>query len=78
MRHDYDLPPEWNSMTDGEKSRWMTQERCRRQAEAQGTKTTPDMEKRKDRVERKLKANPEAVEVTEVDENTFKVELEDE
>jgi len=37
MRHDYDLPPDWESMTDGEKSRWMTQERCRRQAVSQDT-----------------------------------------
>jgi phage pi2 protein 07 len=37
MRHDYDLPPDWDSMTDAEKSRWMTQERCRRQAVRQDT-----------------------------------------
>ena len=37
MRHDYDLPPDWESMTDEEKSRWMTQDRCRRQAVSQDT-----------------------------------------
>jgi phage pi2 protein 07 len=37
MRHDYGLPPDWGSMTDEEKSRWMTQERCRRQAVSQDT-----------------------------------------
>jgi phage pi2 protein 07 len=40
MRHDYDLPPDWDSMTDEEKSRWMTQERCRRQAVSQDTTAT--------------------------------------
>jgi hypothetical protein len=30
MRHDYDLPPEWEAMTDVEKSNWMTRERNRR------------------------------------------------
>jgi len=37
MRHDYKLPQEWDSMTDEEKSRWMTQDRCRRQAIRQDT-----------------------------------------
>lgn len=30
MKHDYDLPQDWAAMTDAERSRWMTQERCRR------------------------------------------------
>ena len=47
MRHDYDLPPDWAAMTDEERSRWLTQERCRRQAQRQQTS---------ERVERKLKA----------------------
>lgn len=29
-RHDYDLPPDFDELSDKEKSRWMTQERCRR------------------------------------------------
>jgi|APHM01.1.fsa_nt_gi hypothetical protein len=37
MRHDYDLPPEWDGMDDAARSRWLTQERCRRQAAAQDT-----------------------------------------
>jgi len=36
-RHDYNLPPDWDSMSDEEKSRWMTQDRCRRQALRQKT-----------------------------------------
>jgi hypothetical protein len=35
--HDYDHPPDWEEMTDEEKSRWYTQERCRRQAMRQDT-----------------------------------------
>lgn len=37
MRHDYDLPPDWPAMTDQERSNWLTQERCRRQAMSQTT-----------------------------------------
>jgi len=37
MRHDYDLPAEWPAMTDGERSNWLTAERCRRQAMAPST-----------------------------------------
>lgn len=35
MRHDYDLPSDWEALSDQEKSDWMTNERCRRQAKAQ-------------------------------------------
>jgi len=35
--HDYNHPPDWEEMTDEEKSRWYTQERCRRQAMRQDT-----------------------------------------
>lgn len=56
MRHDYDLPPDWSAMTDEEKSRWMTQERCRRQVRRQGRATQSRMEERRDRVERILEA----------------------
>ena len=31
MRHDYNLPSEWESMTSSEKCRWYTLERARRQ-----------------------------------------------
>ena len=38
-RHDYELPSDWEEMSDEEKSRWYTQERCRRQAMRQDTPT---------------------------------------
>jgi len=56
MRHDYDLPPDWESLTDAEKSAWMTQERCRRQAKQQTTAASKRMEKRKERFARRLDA----------------------
>ena len=56
MRHDYDLPPDWASMTDAEKSRWMTQERCRRQAKQQATATAEVIDSKRERAERILKA----------------------
>jgi hypothetical protein len=36
-KHDYNLPAEWEEMSDDAKSRWYTQERCRRQAMRQDT-----------------------------------------
>lgn len=63
MRHDYDLPAEWHSMSADEKCQWMTQERCRRQALRQQTATsyraTHDME----RLQRVLDARSETTEV---------------
>lgn len=60
MRHDYNHPPGWSSMEDWEKSRWMTQERCRRQAERQGLKIygkdTGESTGMEERFNRKLKA----------------------
>ncbi|RJX44840.1 hypothetical protein DM826_01675 [Halonotius aquaticus] len=56
MRHDYDLPPDWAAMTDEEKSRWMTQERCRRQARRQQTPAAAAVDATAERVERKLEA----------------------
>ncbi|TQQ82754.1 hypothetical protein EGH24_04740 [Halonotius terrestris] len=53
MRHDYDLPPDWDALTAEEKSRWMTQERCRRQAMQQGTSPSKKLKaetRRRDRV----------------------------
>jgi hypothetical protein len=49
MRHDYDLPPDWNAMTDEEKSDWYSQDRARRQALSQ---TTTWARKAKDEMER--------------------------
>jgi len=54
MRHDYTLPPDWDAMSDEEKSRWMTQERCRRQAMNQRTPATRTLEQTGVRMERTL------------------------
>ncbi len=56
MRHDYDLPPEWDAMSDEEKSRWFTQERCRRQAMAQQTPARDELEYSAERLARVLSA----------------------
>lgn len=37
MRHDYNLPMKWDSMSDEEKSQWFIEERCRRQVMRQDT-----------------------------------------
>lgn len=64
MRHDYDLPPNWAAMTDEEKSRWMTQERCRRQAQNQKMSATDQvLDNDRERIHRKLKAHPATVPV---------------
>lgn len=56
MRHDYDLPPDWDALSDTEKSKWMTRERCRRQAKQQVSPTLRDMQSLKERRERILSA----------------------
>jgi len=63
MRHDYNLPPEWAAMSDEEKSQWMTQERCRRQALRQQTPTASRAVDGMERVERVLDARNETTEV---------------
>lgn len=63
MRHDYDLPPEWNVMSTDEKSQWMTQERCRRQALRQQTATSRRAVHGMERVQRVLDARNETTEV---------------
>lgn len=50
-RTDYDLPPDWNALSDQEKSDWLTQERCRRQAMKQDTAFRRRVEKEKKRHE---------------------------
>ncbi len=77
MRHDYNFPPDWDAMSTQEKSDWMTRERCRRQAERQGFGSMED-EKMKERLERRLDARPDTIDVDEVDENTFIVNIDDE
>jgi len=64
MRHDYDLPPDWATMTDEERSRWLTQERCRRQAARQGL-GDKQLQKEQERVERKIDSRPGFVKVSE-------------
>jgi len=56
MRHDYDLPAEWEAMTDEQRSRWMTQERCRRQAMSQRTPYAVRAEKAEQRMARRVEA----------------------
>jgi hypothetical protein len=56
MRHDYTLPAEWNAMSDEERCRWLTQERCRRQAMNQQTATTDALERTTSRLVRTLNA----------------------
>lgn len=58
MRHDYDLPPDWAAMTDEEKSRWMTQDRARRQALSQQTPHREHARKTAEREARKRSAHP--------------------
>jgi len=65
MRHDYDLPREWPDMSDEERDTWLTQERCRRQAERQRTGYSRRMEKKAKRDARKRKASPAHVKLEE-------------
>lgn len=53
---DYNFPAEWHSMSDTEKSNWMTQERARRQAMRQDTSFSQKVNDEKERMERKTKA----------------------
>lgn len=59
MRHDYDLPPDWDALSDAEKSKWMTQERCRRQSKRQALPTTGVLADQAERYERRLAARNE-------------------
>jgi len=63
MRHDYNLPADWHDRTDAEKSKWLTQERCRRQAMSQRTATRRRLRKQRERTARKQAANPASVDV---------------
>lgn len=58
---DYNFPAEWHSMSDTEKSNWMTQERARRQAIRQETTFSYRVEKMQERMERKTEARNEVV-----------------
>lgn len=63
MRHDYDLPADWQAMTDEQKCQWMTQERARRQSMNQKTATSKKIKKAEDRTERRVNARNEYVSV---------------
>lgn len=70
MRHDYNLPAGWPDMTDAEKSRWYTQERCRRQVIKQkeaGAMVSLDYIEREvfDRLRRKQEARSGTVDMAE-------------
>lgn len=58
MRHDYDLPPDWDALSDTEKSKWMTRERCRRQNERiTDSPVDKARQKAKESIIRRLRAN---------------------
>ena len=63
MRHDYDLPPEWPAMNDAERSAWLTQERCRRQAKRQSTATAKHLDDAAARDRRRAKARSDWTDV---------------
>ena len=63
MRHDYNLPADWETKTPKEKSRWMTQDRACRQALRQETPTGRMLRSRLERVSRRGKARSETVDV---------------
>ena len=63
MTHDYDLPPDWAAMSDEEKSRWMTQERCKRQALSQRTPYREHARRTAEREARKQSAHPSTIPV---------------
>ena len=63
MRHDYNLPAEWTSMTDVERSRWMTQDRAFRQARRQHTATAERMEHDAMRSDRRASARPHTINI---------------
>jgi len=65
MRHDYDLPADWEAMTDGEKDRWFKIERAKRQARSQNTSTARKMKREEERRERRVKARNETREIKE-------------
>jgi len=55
-RHDYQLPPDWESLSDAQKSKWMTQERAKRQHMNQDTPTTHELQRKQERYKRKAQA----------------------
>ena len=67
MTTDYDLPS-WfwdEDTTDADRSRWMTQDRCRRQARQQTMPSLEAVQRRVDRLERRIEARADTVDVEE-------------
>ncbi|WDY79138.1 hypothetical protein ORFS41 [Halorubrum tailed virus] len=67
MTTDYDLPS-WfwdEDTTDADRSRWMTQDRCRRQARRQTMPSLEAMQRRVDRLEHRIEARADTVDVEE-------------
>jgi len=67
MTTDYDLPS-WfwdEDTTDADRSRWMTQDRCRRQARRQTMPSLEAMQRSVDRLERRIEARADTVDVEE-------------
>lgn len=65
MRHDYDLPPDWEAMDSDEKSQWMTQDRAKRQAMRQSTASAKEIEDGEERRDRRVSARNETVSLEE-------------
>lgn len=62
---DYNLPLEWDGMSDEERNRWLTQERCRRLNGRMETQLQREMDKTRKRETRKRKADPGMVDLKE-------------
>lgn len=60
---DYDLPQDWAEMSDEERSAWLEQERCRRQAMDQQTAYRHHIENATERIERRADARSETVDL---------------
>ena len=58
-KHDYDFPSDWDKITDEEKSRWYTQERCRRQAMRQDTPAGRALKRQAERAEQHAEQSKE-------------------
>ncbi len=53
-RHDYDLPPDWDAMSDEEKCEWMTLQRDWKRAMAQDTTWGNAVKQHQERMERMM------------------------
>lgn len=63
MRHDYDLPPEWASMSASERDQWFHVERAYRQARRQRTAGAAHLESVSRRQRRRVASQPGVVSV---------------